>query len=150
MNTVGGQVVCTWPSLAATSPPTQQTASYYVRPLTSAAGTDVVNSVAMTTTVTELDLTNNGAGTSTPVTPALVDLLIDKVDSVDPVALGQSTTYIVAVTNGGPSYATNVVMTDTFPSGSPTATFSYQGSLTVSPPGAGTCGSSSPTEIRIR
>ncbi len=30
-------------------------------------------------------------------------------------------------------------MTDTFPSGSPTATFSYQGSLTVSPPGAGTC-----------
>jgi uncharacterized repeat protein (TIGR01451 family) len=139
VNTVGGQVVCTWPSLAATSPPTQQTASYYVRPLTSAAGTDVVNSVAMTTTVTELDLTNNGAGTSTPVTPALVDLLIDKVDSVDPVALGQSTTYIVAVTNGGPSYATNVVMTDTFPSGSPTATFSYQGSLTVSPPGAGTC-----------
>lgn len=139
VNAVGGQVVCTWPTLAATSPPTQQTASYYVRPLPSATGGNVVNSVVMTTTVTELDLTNNTASTSTPVTPALVDLLIDKVDSVDPVALGQSTTYTVTVTNGGPSYATNVVMTDTFPSGSPTATFSYQGSLTVSPPGAGTC-----------
>lgn len=138
VNAVGGQVVCTWPTLAATSPPTQQTASYYVRPLTSAAGGNVVNSVSMTTTVKELDLSNNTAGTSTPVTPALVDLLIDKVDSVDPVALGASTVYTVTVTNGGPSYATNVVMTDTFPSGSPTATFSYQGSLTVSPPG-GTC-----------
>jgi len=138
-NAIGGQVVCTWPTLAATSPPTQQTASYYVRPLSSAAGGNVVNSVAMTTTVTELDLTNNTASTTTPVTPPLVDLLIDKVDSVDPVALGQPTTYTVTVTNGGPSYATNVVMTDTFPSGSPTATFSYQGSLTVSPPGAGTC-----------
>ncbi len=138
-NAVGGQVVCTWPSLAATSPPTQETASYYVRPLTSAAGGNVVNSVSMTTTVKELDLANNTAGTSTPVTPALVDLLIDKVDSVDPVALGQTTTYTVTVTNGGPSYATNVVMTDKFPSGSPTATFSYRGSLNVSPPGAGTC-----------
>ncbi len=45
VNAVGGQVVCTWPTLAATSPPTQQTASYYVRPLTSAAGGNVVNSV---------------------------------------------------------------------------------------------------------
>ena len=136
---VGGQVVCTWPSIPATSPPTQQTASYSVRPLNSAVGGNVVNSVAMTTTVAESDSTNNGAGTTTPVTAALVDLVIDKVDSIDPVALGQDTVYTVTVTNGGPSYATNVVMTDTFPSGSPTATFSYQGALSVSPPGYGTC-----------
>lgn len=133
VNAVGGQVVCTWPSIAATSPPTQQTASYYVRPLTSAAGSNVVNSVALTTATKESDDTNNSAGTSTPVTPALVDILIDKVDSVDPVALGENTVYTITVTNGGPSYATNVVMVDTFPSGSPTATFSYQGSLTVTP-----------------
>jgi len=138
VNAVGGQVVCTWPSIAATSPPTQQTASYYVRPLTSAAGSNVVNAVALTTDTKESNDANNSAGTSTPVTPALVDLLIDKVDSVDPVALGGSTIYTVTVTNAGPSYATNVVMVDTFPSGSPTATFSYQGSLTASPAG-GAC-----------
>src|SRR3989442_1930553 len=34
--------------------------------------------------------------------------------------------YTIVVTNSGPSVATNVVMTDTFPFGSPTATFSYR------------------------
>jgi uncharacterized repeat protein (TIGR01451 family) len=73
------------------------------------------------------------------VTSALLDILVNKVDSVDPVALGETTTYTVTITNAGPSFGTNVVMVDNFPSGSPTATFSYQGNLTLTPPGIGAC-----------
>lgn len=136
VGTQGGTLTCAWSSIAAAA---QQTATYVVRPLTSAAGGNVVNAASITTTTLESNSGNNTGGSTTPVTAAQVDILVNKVDSIDPVALGQSTVYTVTTTNGGPSFATNVVMTDTFPTGSPTATFSYQGALAISPPGAGTC-----------
>ena len=72
------------------------------------------------------------------MTAAQLDILVNKVDSADPVDLGQSTTYTITVNNSGPSFGTNVVMTDIFPApgSSPTATFSYQGALTVNAGGA--------------
>jgi len=117
----------------------QRTVTYRLRPLTSAVGQNVVNSVAVSTSTAESNTGNNTAATSTPVTAAQLDVLINKVDSADPVNLGQSTTYTITVTNSGQSYATNVVMTDVFPApGSmPSATFSYQGALTVN--AGGTC-----------
>jgi len=132
VNSLGGTVTCTWATIASG---TQQTATIIVRPVTGA--TSVQNNVVITTTTAESNTGNNSASATTAVSNAAVDLVINKFDSVDPVALGQSTTYTITVANGGPSLATNVVMTDIFPTGSPTATFSYQGNLTIS--GGGSC-----------
>ena len=111
----------------------QQTATYRMRPLGNAAGSNVVNSIAATTATAESNTSNNSATTTTPVTAAQLDILVNKVDSADPVDLGQPTTYTITINNSGPSYGTNVVMTDIFPApgSAPTATFSYQGALTV-------------------
>lgn len=128
---VGGTLQCSWAQIA---PGVQQTVTYRMRPLASAIGGVVINSVAATTTTAEITTANNSAQTSTPVTPAELDILVNKVDSVDPLDLGASTVYTITVTNSGPSYGTNVVMTDVFPApgSTPTATFSYQGELTAS------------------
>ncbi len=133
--TVGGTLTCNWASINSGS---QQTVNYRMRPLGSATGSTVVNSVAATTATAESNTANNSATTSTPVTAAQLDILVNKVDSADPVDLGQNTTYTITVNNSGPSFGTNVVMTDIFPApgSSPTATFSYQGSLTVNAGGA--------------
>jgi len=133
--TVGGTLTCNWASINSGS---QQTVNYRMRPLGSATGSTVVNSVAATTATAESNTANNSATTSTPVTAAQLDILVNKVDSSDPVDLGQSTTYTITVNNSGPSFGTNVVMTDIFPApgSSPTATFSYQGALTVNAGGA--------------
>ena len=45
--TIGGTLTCTWTSITAGS---QQTATYRMRPLGNAAGSNVVNSIAATTT----------------------------------------------------------------------------------------------------
>ncbi len=118
-----GSVVCLWASIAAAA---QQTATFVVRPLASSAGGTIDNTVTIATSTVENTPGNNSFAISTPVTAAQVDILVNKVDSIDPVVLGQNTVYTVTVTNGGPSHATNVVLVDTFPTGSPTATFSYQ------------------------
>lgn len=134
--TVGGTLSCSWP--AQVNAGAQRTVTYRLRPLSSAVGGALVNTVAVSTSTVESNLTNNSATTNTPVTEPQLDILINKVDSADPVNLGQSTTYTITVNNSGPSYGTNVVMTDVFPApgSTPTATFSYQGSLTVDADGS--------------
>ena len=128
--TVGGTLICNWASILAGS---QQTVTYRMRPLGTAAGSTVVNNLAATTATAESNTANNSATTTTAVTAAQLDILVNKVDSADPVDLGQPTTYTITINNSGPSFGTNVVMTDVFPApgSSPTATFSYQGTLTV-------------------
>ena len=132
VGSLGGTLACTWATLTSG---TQQTATVVVRPATGA--TSVQNDVTIATTTAESNGANNSATATTAVTNAAVDLVINKVDGVDPVALGQLTSYVITVSNGGPSLATNLVMTDNFPTGSPTATFSYQGNLSAS--GGGSC-----------
>jgi uncharacterized repeat protein (TIGR01451 family)/CSLREA domain-containing protein len=51
-----------------------------------------------------------------PLAPE-ADLEISKVDSPDPVTVGENLTYTITVTNRGPDAAANVVVTDTLPSG---------------------------------
>jgi uncharacterized repeat protein (TIGR01451 family) len=48
---------------------------------------------------------------------AEADLALAKTDDPDPVVAGNPLTYTLTVTNGGPSDGTNVVVTDTLPSG---------------------------------
>lgn len=132
----GGTISCTFGTVNAG---VQRTATYVVRPLGSAAGGNVVNQVVVSTATEDTNGDNNSASVITPVVAPLLDILVNKVDSVDPVALGATTRYTITITNQGPSYGTNLRMVDAFPSQSPTATFSWQGNLDVQPPGSGTC-----------
>lgn len=124
-----GTVECTWASVP---PNTQYTATFRLRPLAAALNTTIHNVVNVTTDSTETNTNNNSGSADATVIAADLDILVHKTDSVDPVVLGGDTMYTITVTNVGPSYGTNLVVTDTFPQGSPTARFSWQGSLTAS------------------
>ncbi len=97
----------------------QQTVTILVRPTLAVGGpfpvTITADSVVDTTTE-ESDEGNNTASTTTEVTNPSHDLLINKTDSPDPVAVGDNVTYTVRATNNGPSYATAVQVVDTLPS----------------------------------
>ncbi|MGE3864504.1 MAG: IPTL-CTERM sorting domain-containing protein, partial [Burkholderiaceae bacterium] len=129
--TLGGTLQCSWATPIAAG--SQRTVTYRLRPLSTAAGETVVNSMTVATSVPEGSAANNSATTSTTIMPPQLDLVVNKSDSADPVDLGQSTTYTVTVSNSGPSMASNVVLTDVFPAPgtTPTAVFSYRGALTV-------------------
>jgi uncharacterized repeat protein (TIGR01451 family) len=63
-----------------------------------------------------------------PAAP-LASLTIDKTDSPDPVAPGETLTYTLVYTNGGPSNAQGVTLTDTLPS-----EMTFNGVVSVEPP----------------
>src|SRR5207247_1965583 len=69
------------------------------------------------------DVNNNGITTAcnepneTSVVIAQADLSITKTDNPDPVNAGATLTYTVTVSNGGPSTAANVQVTDNLPAG---------------------------------
>ncbi len=137
VNSTGGTLTCTWANVPANS---NRTVTFTVRPLAAALAapatiSNTVN-VAVGAADTETDTTNNSSTAVTNVIDSLVDILVQKTDSVDPVALGAETMYTVTVRNAGPSYGTNLVMTDTFPNAGNTARFSYQGGLTATVAGA--------------
>lgn len=62
------------------------------------------------------DLADN-LDTITTIVSASADLSITKSDSPDPVLAGDDLTYTITVANGGPSTATDVVVTDELPAG---------------------------------
>jgi uncharacterized repeat protein (TIGR01451 family) len=93
----------------------QQTVTIIVRPNNITRGTTVRNDVSITTTTPETDSTNNSAFVETFVSNPVFDLLIEKTESVDPVAVGDLTVYTVRVYNNGPSTVENVVVTDNMP-----------------------------------
>ncbi|WP_163100707.1 DUF11 domain-containing protein [Peribacillus alkalitolerans] len=59
---------------------------------------------------------NNSDTETTTVNPVTADLSVVKIDSPDPVTVGQDLTYTVTVANGGPDTATDVTLTDILPS----------------------------------
>ena len=106
------QVVC---NLGTINNGAQQTVTILVRPNTVTRGTTLVNNASVTTDTTETDSGNNTASLSTPVEDPALDLLVNKSETPDPVAVGDTTLYTVTVTNLGPSTAENVVLTDVMP-----------------------------------
>jgi len=123
------QLVCNLGTIANGA---QRTVSIFVRPNNATRATTLNNTVTVSTTTVETDATNNSASETTAVSAPDVDILVNKNDSIDPVAVGNNTVYTVTITNTGPSASENIVMTDTLP----TANLTYQ-SHTVS--GAGSC-----------
>jgi uncharacterized repeat protein (TIGR01451 family) len=104
------------------------------------APSPLTNTATVTSAVPDPNTSNNSATATTTVTSApagSADLSITKTASPSPVAAGQPLTYLVTVTNQGPSAAPNVVVTDTLPL-SANVTF---GSAT---PSQGTCGAPNP------
>ncbi|MBH1970790.1 MAG: DUF11 domain-containing protein [Moraxellaceae bacterium] len=109
-------LTCTWPTLASAS---QQTVTIIGKPTNAAYPTGLSNSVSVThgniATVPESNSANNTATQLTTVLQPQVDLLVNKIDTPDPVARFTNTIYTVTVQNQGPSVATNVVVTETLP-----------------------------------
>lgn len=137
----GGAISCDLGTIATGA---TKTVTYRVRPAP-APGDDYTDytmvNVARGNTST---LTTGGVAhpevsdtTTTRVTQPTLDVLINKTDTPDPVAIGETVAYDVRVENNGPSlYASGAVMVDRFPNTAPgapsrTALFSYRGNLRV-------------------
>lgn len=111
---VGNIQTCTMPALPpGTAPDITITVT---APLTT--GT-IINTVNISGTETDIELTNNNSSTTTKIIPlpnGNADLSITKTDSIDPVLVaGDTLTYTITVINNGPSTATGVIMMDTLP-----------------------------------
>ena len=106
------QIVC---NLGTINNGSQQTITVVVRPNTATRGTTLVNNASVSTSTTETDTGNNTASLNTPVEDPVLDLLVNKSESVDPLPVGDTTVYTVTVTNLGPSTAENIVLTDVMP-----------------------------------
>ena len=117
----------------------QRTGTIIVRPTFDLIGATFNASASVTTSTTEIDLTNNDDTEPTAVIDGDLDILVNKTDTIDPVEIGSTTEYVITVTNtvidSNPSRSSTdemVVVTDMLP----TSLLSYQ-SHTVS--GDGTC-----------
>lgn len=122
-----GQVVF-W-SLPGLSSGSAATATIVVAPLVE--GTYTATATAGGAQYDPVD-SNNIATNTTAVGPA-ADLAIGLTDFPDPVVAGSNVTYVIAVTNFGPSAASSVIVNDTLPAGvTVVSTNPAQGTVTVS------------------
>jgi len=76
------------------------------------------NTATIATTTTESNAANNTGSSTLEVQPALLDLVVNKTDLVDPVGFDSTSTnnfidYRIDITNSGPSYGTGIQITDT-------------------------------------
>jgi uncharacterized repeat protein (TIGR01451 family) len=119
--------VCTFDSLAAGASATMQ---IVVTVLPNTTGL-LQNDARVSSGYSDPNNTNNLANATTTVN-SVADLSVTKVDNPDPVVAGQKLTYEVTVSNGGPSTARTVTLSDQLPA---EVTFT---STTISN-GSGTC-----------
>lgn len=90
------------------------TVSYTVQaPLLSSFSGTATNTVAITLTGTTVDVTpsNNTVTVTSTVSPT-ANLAVTKTNAVGTLTTGQTTSYVITVTNSGPGNATNTVVTD--------------------------------------
>jgi uncharacterized repeat protein (TIGR01451 family) len=139
---LGGTLECSWPTLASGA---QYAVTYRQRSSGDVGGQTppavLRNTVHVDTSTHEEEKDNNDAEAVVPLDRTELNVLINMSHSADAIALGDETEYTITVTNNGPAFATEVVMTDVFPGvlnpkvpGSPasSATFSWQaGTLAV-------------------
>jgi len=139
---LGGTLECSWPTLNSGA---QYAVTYEQRSSGDVGGltppVELSNTVHVDTSTHEPKKDNNDAQAVVPLDRTELDVLINMSHSADAIALGQETQYTITVTNNGPAFATNVVMTDVFPgvlnpkvpgSAASSATFNWQaGTLEV-------------------
>ncbi|HKX55643.1 MAG TPA: zinc-dependent metalloprotease family protein, partial [Xanthomonadales bacterium] len=77
---------------------------------------DINDTATVSSSTPDPDSSNNSASDGLHIV-GLADLSISKSDTPDPVVAGEQLTYTIQVTNGGPSTAQNVVVTDVLPAG---------------------------------
>lgn len=78
------------------------------------AGTILSNNASVSSDTADLNNANN-FGTTNSTVSASADLRIVKSDVPDPVVAGADLSYVMTITNLGPSWARDVVMSDTLP-----------------------------------
>lgn len=110
VTTAGNRIVsCSWSSINLNA---QQTVTIRVKPTSATnTGSGLNNRVGVTTTTTEPDppgTTNNSAAAEVAIVDPSLDLVVNLTDTVDPVAVLDTTAYVATVTNAGPSDAENV------------------------------------------
>ena len=125
----GGVVTCDLGTVAAS---TAVTVIVTVQTGSSARGA-LLSSASVLFPATDLNPANNSDTEITQLTAA-ADLGVSMTDDPDPVLAGTDLTYLVTVTNVGPSDARNVVLTDTLPA---------QVTIISAAPSQGSCNQSS-------
>ena len=96
----------------------QETVTVTVRPNNETLNNvplSITNVVSISTETPETDTTNNDASVESAIVEPSYDLVINKVDTVDPVGVDQETVYQLEIINFGPSAAENVIVTDNMP-----------------------------------
>ena len=124
----GGTVTC---NLNAMTSGSGANITIQVSPTTDAAS--IANTASISADQPDPNLANNTATNSTTVKAPISDMRLTMSHSPDPVTLGQNLSYLLSVTNGGPSTATNATLSDTLPPGVSFVT------ATVSPISQGSC-----------
>jgi uncharacterized repeat protein (TIGR01451 family) len=132
----GGPVVCTHASLPVGT--SVFTIKVIVDPST-AAGTVLTNTAALTAATSDPNPGNESASATTTVATS-ADLLLSKTDTPDPVNAGSNLSYQLTLTNNGPSNATTATFTDTLPPDTTFVSLSTTGSWTCTTPGVGSTG----------
>jgi uncharacterized repeat protein (TIGR01451 family) len=104
--------------------------------ITAASGTTLENTASVSSTVTDPNMSNNSATTSTEV---LISADVSAYATAAPhwVASGSTVTYTVYVTNNGPSVASSVTLTGTLPPGVTLTSIDNNYGSCTSAPGAG-------------
>ena len=108
----GGTVTCAVASIANNA---ANVFTVRVGVASSLLATSLTNAAAVTSVTPDPVATNNVASAQTLVNN-FADLRVTKSDSPDPVVAGNGLTYIIYVTNSGPSDAVSVTVTDVLPS----------------------------------
>jgi uncharacterized repeat protein (TIGR01451 family) len=101
-----------------------------------AAGT-VLSNTATAASATSDPNPGNESDTATTTVADSADLSVTKTDTPDPVNAGNQITYTITVTNAGPSNASSVTLTDTFPAGTTLAFLAAPGAWVCPLPPSG-------------
>jgi len=111
-NESGGTVTCTLNTLVVSD---TATVTAVVTVNSSTRGT--LTNIAEVSANESDDTLANNTYTETTTVNAESDLSLTKIGDSDPVGVGGGLTYTLAITNNGPSDATDVILTDTLPTG---------------------------------
>lgn len=131
-----GKIQCTWATMNSGN---AQSVTIVVKPTNAASGTTITNSASVSATETDLVSSNNTSSANVTVTPASIDLVLNKTDAVDPIPRTGTETYTVTVNNLGPSLATDVIVTETLP-------HTYLNFISATP-SQGTCGTPNASHV---